>query len=448
MSEYHDVRPTAAPDSAISEEETTTPTSAGTTSALIFALIFATVAFVSGVSIGTQGQEQTAGLFSFFTSDAAEPKPDEVDLEEFWEVWGLMEEKFAAASSSEPVSREERIEGAINGLVGSYGDAYSVYLPPADAAAFDEDISGNFSGVGMEVGMREGVVTVISPLPGTPADEAGILAGDIIVRIDGTSTERMSIDEAVKLIRGEKGAEVTLTIAREGETDFLEISIVRDNIDIPTIDTEVRDEIFIVSLYSFNAVAEVRMQQALQEFVQSDAEKLVLDLRGNPGGFLQSAVGISSFFLPTGTVIVTEEFSDDRADKVFRSQGKVVRSFDEEDFVVLVDGGSASASEIVAGALAENGVATLVGSQTFGKGSVQELVNLDSGASLKVTVARWLTPNGTSISEGGITPEVEVERTAEERLNNVDPQLDAAIEVLRGTYEPPATSTPDVEAAN
>jgi carboxyl-terminal processing protease len=242
----------------------------------------------------------------------------------------------------------------------------------------------------------------------------------------------MTIDEAVKRIRGEKGTEVALKVAREGEMSLLDISITRDNITIPTVETEERDGVFVISLYSFNALAEAKMQQALREYMRSERNKLVLDLRGNPGGFLQSAIGIASYFLPTGKVVVKENFGDTRPEQVFRSQGRVVSEFTPENLVVLVDGGSASASEIVAGALRAHDVATLLGTQTFGKGSVQELVGLDSGASLKVTIARWLTPDNTSISDGGLEPEIEVERTPQQRLDGEDPQLDAAIDFLNG----------------
>lgn len=416
-----------------STPETTTPLSTQAYLGIVFSLVFAIVAFFSGVSVGTNNGMQTANIFSFFQSDpdvvVAEEYPE---LDEFWRVWDLMEDKFAHATTSDSVSDDERVHGAIQGLVNSYGDSYSVYLPPQDAETFGEDISGNFSGVGMEVGMRNGMITIISPLPDTPADNAGVLAGDVIAEIDGESTEDMTVDEAVKRIRGEKGTEVVLQIAREGEMSFLEIPIERDKITIPTIETEQRDDIFIISLYSFNALAEAKMQEALREFVSSDAENLVLDLRGNPGGYLQSAIGIASYFLPTGKVVVKESFGDDRPDQLFRSQGRVIGDFNPNNFVVLVNGGSASASEIVAGALAEHDVATLLGTQTFGKGSVQELIDIDSGASLKVTVARWLTPGGTSISNGGLEPEIEVERTPQQRLDGEDPQLDAAIDYLLG----------------
>ena len=418
------------------EQQAQQTASSGAAPALVFALVFATVAFFSGLSIGTSNQTQAASLFSFFQSDSEPAAEETADLSEFWRVWDLMEEKFAASTSTEPLSVEDRINGAINGLVGSYGDSYSVYLPREDAESFSDDISGNFSGVGMEVGMRDGAIAVIAPLPDTPAEEAGVMAGDIIVEIDGESTERMTIDEAVKRIRGDRGSEVVLTIAREGEMELLDIAITRDNIEIPTIDTELEDGVFVISLYSFNAVAEQRMQEALREYSNSGADKLVLDLRGNPGGFLQSAVNIASFFLPTGNVIVREEFGDGRDDRVFRSQGRTIQDFTAEDMVILVDRGSASASEIVAGALSEHGKATLIGAQTFGKGSVQELVDLPSGASLKVTVARWVTPDGTSISEGGLTPEIEVARTAEQRVADEDPQLDVARQFLLGTFDP------------
>ncbi len=429
---YHDIEPKFLTEEPVSESsvdlEVQAGRSGGSAWALFVALLFGVTAFFAGITLGLNQQAQTASIFSLFAST---PKPVEtVDMTEFWRVWDLMDEKFATASSTELPSVEERIHGAINGLVGSFGDPYSVFLPPQDAESFSENIAGNFGGVGMEVGLRNNLVTVIAPLPDTPAERAGVLAGDIITAIDGESTERMSIDEAVKRIRGEKGTEVTLTIAREGELELLEISIRRDTITIPTVDTEVIEDVFVISLYSFNAQAEAMMQEALREYVRGGYQKLVLDVRGNPGGFLQSAIAISSFFLPTGTPIVSEEFSDGRRNRVFRSQGRLIQNFTPESMVVLIDGGSASASEIVAGALSEHGYATLLGTQTFGKGSVQELIPLATGSSLKVTIARWVTPNGVSISDGGLSPEIEVRRTPQQRLEGEDPQLVAAIDYL------------------
>jgi len=400
------------------------------------AFLFAIGAFFSGLQVG-QGAfpeaGQTANIFSIFSSKPVEAAPDnKPDLNEFWKVWDLLGEKFATGSSSAPLTDEDKVRGAIEGLVGSYGDPYTVYFPPKEASAFDENISGNFSGVGMEVGLREKLITVIAPLVGTPAEQAGILAGDVIVKINATSTENMNIDEAVSLIRGEKGTVVNLKIFREGEKDFLEIPVTRDTINIPTVKTEKVGDTFVIAIYSFNAIVEEQMQTALKEYIESKAKTLVIDLRGNPGGYLQSAVNIASYFLPAGKVVVQESFSDNEKDEVFRSRGPQLKEFTPQNLVVLVDNGSASASEILAGALQDHGVATILGTQTFGKGSVQELIKLDDNSSVKITVARWLTPNGTSISKAGLTPNIVISRTPENRMDEEDPQKDAAIDFLKG----------------
>jgi carboxyl-terminal processing protease len=404
--------------------------------AVFLAFAFAFGAFLSGMQFGkgAEAYQQTASLFSFFgveevEGDVISQKPD---LEEFWNVWELLEEKYATGSTTIQISVEDRLEGAIEGLVNSYGDPYTLYLPPIDSAAFNEGISGNFSGVGMEVGIRDRLVTVISPLKGTPAQLSGILSGDVIIKIDDISTEDMRIDEAVKLIRGEKGTVVNLQIFRAGEQEFIDIPITRDTIDVPTVKTEQIDDIFIIALYSFNAVAESQMQDALQEYLNSGAMSLVIDVRGNPGGYLQSAVSISSYFLPAGKIIVKEQFGDSSKDDVFRSRGRQIQTFTPESLVVLVDQGSASAAEILAGALQDHEVATVIGQQTYGKGSVQELVELENGSSLKVTIARWLTPNGTSISEGGLTPDIVISLSQANRIAEEDPQKDAAVRFLSG----------------
>lgn len=399
------------------------------------ALILATSAFFSGLhfgsSAGTTPENLKASVFSSFFGPSVTPD-ENADLTEFWRVWNLLEEKFVVASSSEELTTEERIRGAIGGLVESYDDPYTVFLPPSEAEAFEENISGNFSGVGMEVGIRDGYVTVIAPLPDTPAEQAGVLAGDTVVKIDDKNTDGMNIDEAVKLIRGEVGTEVVLTVFREGEAEFIEIPIIRDTINIPTINTEIDGDIFIIKLYSFNAISEVKMQEALREYVRSGKDKLILDLRGNPGGYLQSAVSIASYFLPAGKVIVREDFGNGEKEELYRSQGKTLREYAPKDMVVLIDGGSASASEILAGALSQHGFATLVGDTTFGKGSVQELVELPDGSSLKVTIARWLTPDGTSISNGGLEADIQVKRTPQQRMAGADPQLEAALMFIHG----------------
>ncbi len=392
------------------------------------AMLLATATFFSGLHLGG-GMKLEANLASLFRPETL--ADDSVDLSRFWRVWNILEEKYVVSTTTDPVTRESRIEGAISGLVDSYGDPYTIYMPPEEATMFGQEIAGNFSGVGMEVGIREEMVTVIAPLPNTPAEKAGVIAGDVLIKIDGKSTEGMNTDEAVRLIRGEQGTTVTLTIFREGEEEFREIAIVRDTIVIPTSKTDVRDNAFIISLYSFNALAEAEMQNALRAFVKSGKENLILDLRGNPGGYLESAVSIASYFLPVGKVIVRENFGEGIDEQLYRSSGKELGNRAPKKFIVLIDGGSASASEILAGALKEHGVATLIGDTTFGKGSVQELVELEDGSSLKITIARWLTPNGNSISEGGLKPDIEIKRTPQDRVDNVDPQLDAALDFLK-----------------
>lgn len=399
------------------------------------AVLLALAAFFSGLHIGSGGSIKSpmeAGLLTFFSS-WSEPNK-EADLNEFWRVWNLLEKKFVASTSTDPVTVSDRINGAIEGLVGSYGDPYTLFLPPEDAAEFAEDIGGEFSGVGMEVGLRNGLITVIAPLSDSPAEKAGVLSGDVVVKIDGTATDGMSIEEAVRLIRGEQGSKVTLTIYREGELEFKDIEITRDLITIPTVDTEVKNGVYIIRLYNFNALSETKMQEALDAYKRGRYKKLILDLRGNPGGYLQSAIAIAGYFLPEGSAVVREHFGENIEEQVYRSQGKKVANFNPDNLVVLIDGGSASASEILAGALSEQKVATTIGTKTFGKGSVQELIKLPSGASLKVTVARWLTPNGISLSEDGLDPMVKISRTPQQVVADEDPQEAAALEWLSGNH--------------
>lgn len=414
------------------------------------ALLLAIGAFVSGVHVSAvaySGEAQTASIFSLFTratEATGVTTANRPDLAEFWEVWDLLDDRFIAASSTKVVSTEEKLYGAIEGMVRAYGDPYTVFLPPAESEAFTEDISGNFSGIGMEVGNRDGVITVIAPLVDTPAERAGLLSGDLILKIDGESTEGMAIDEAVRRIRGEKGTTVTLSVFREGDLEIKEISVVRDTITVPTVKTEQEGDVFIISLYSFNALAEEKMREALQAYVKSGATKMVLDLRGNPGGYLQSSVEIASFFLPTGKIVVRERHGEAAEDKLYRSLGRTLGDRAPTQMVVLVDGGSASAAEILAGALSEHGYATVIGTNTFGKGSVQDLLPVENGSLLKVTIARWFTPNGRSISDGGLKPDIVIERTPEDRLADIDPQRTAALDFLAGKAVGEAVSETEI----
>ena len=354
-----------------------------------------------------------------------------VDFSPFWKAWQIINEKYVATNSTttERVSDQTRVWGAIAGMTESLGDPYTTFFPPAESKSFAEEISGNFEGVGMEVGIRDNILTVVAPLKGTPAYRAGIKSGDKVVKIDNTLTNKLSTEEAIKLIRGKKGTEVRLTIVRDGVKDPLEIKVTRDVIDIPTIDTETKGDVFIIRLYNFSAISANLFRGALRTFVESGKSKLIIDLRGNPGGYLEAAIDMASWFLPVGKTVVKEDFRNAQDAQVYRSKGYNIFN-DNLKMVVLIDGGSASASEILAGALHENGVATLVGAQSFGKGSVQELIPVTGDTSIKVTIAKWLTPNGTSISHNGITPDFAVKLDEKEFLKGADTQLNKALEIL------------------
>ncbi len=358
--------------------------------------------------------------------------PSGVDFSKFWQAWSLLNNNFVQTHASNTIpTDEEKVYGAIKGLTESYGDPYTVFLPPQQAQSFNEQIKGSFGGVGMELGQRQGSLTVVAPLKGSPAEAAGIRSGDIVTGIDGLASEALAVDDAVGKIRGPVGTKVEISIKRAGEREPLVFKITRQTIQIPIINSYHRaDGIYVIELYSFSENSSELFRSALRSFFESGDTKLILDLRGNPGGYLQAAVEMASYFLPVGDTVVTEDFKGKQTNVVHRSLGYNVFANKKLSMAILIDQGSASASEILAGALSQQGVAKLVGTRSFGKGSVQQLIELGGGAELKVTVARWLTPNGTSISDGGLTPDIKVERTPEQVAAGKDPQKDAAVSWL------------------
>ena len=367
---------------------------------------------------------------------------DAADFNQFWKAWNIINDKYVP-TKHKAVSNQEKVWGAIGGLASSLGDPYTYFMPPQEKTLFEQDVKGSFGGVGMQIGVKDGVLTVIAPLKGSPSERAGIKKGDKVYRIDGATTTNMSVDKALYLIRGEVGKSVHLSLIREGVKTPIEVSVVREVIAVPTVDTEKKGDVFIIHLYGFPATGADLFRNALREFVQSGSNKLVLDLRGNPGGYLEVAVDMASWFLPEGRVVVSEEEKTGLG-QVYRSKGYNVFG-DKFHFVILIDGGSASAAEILSGALSQHGVATLVGTKSFGKGSVQELIPITDDTSLKITIARWITPNGTNLSAGGLDPDVKVDYTKEDADAGRDPQMDKAIEILRSGVFPKAgdaTTTP------
>ncbi|MFC1756817.1 S41 family peptidase [Patescibacteria group bacterium] len=392
----------------------------------VFAAIIIAV-FFAGVFLGYQNRPEVDKITSLLNKEDLMVLNNEqqFDFSSFWKTWSAVQEKYV---SNDELDKQEMIWGSIAGLVASLDDPYSVFFPPKESEIFESTVRGDFEGVGMEIGARDGILTVVSPLKGTPAHRAGMKAGDKVLKIEEIFTSDLTIDEAVQLIRGERGTKVTLTVLREEIEEPFQVEITRDRINIPVIETSIKDGgIFVIELYSFSGKSTDSFRGALREFVGSDTNKLILDLRGNAGGYLESAIDIASWFLPIGEVVAREQFGDGE-EQLYRSKGYDI--FKDLPMVILVNEGSASASEIVAGALREHGKATLIGKKTYGKGSVQELIPIANGSSIKLTIARWLTPEGVSISKNGLEPDIEVEYSIEEFEAGLDPQMDKAIEVL------------------
>ena len=379
------------------------------------------LAFFAGTYVGG-GQSSSANSSLTDTSALTQEQ-----FSSYWKAWHILDEKFVTAASTSP---QDRVWGSIQGLAASYGDPYTVFFPPVEAKAFAEDIAGNFEGVGMEIGIKDKQLQVVTPIKNSPADRAGVKSGDLILKIDDKITTDISVDAAVKLIRGKKGTVVKILFLTKGSTKPIERAIVRDVIDIPTLETGTKPGgIFTIRLYSFTAQSADLFRNALREFVLSGNNKLILDLRGNPGGYLDAAWDMASWFLPAGATVVTEDFGKNGNPNVFRSKGYNIFTKNLH-MIILADSGSASAAEILAGALQEHGVAKILGTKTFGKGSVQQLVPITNNTSLKVTIARWLTPNGHNLSHDGLEPDYKIEFTEKDVQDKRDVQMNKAVELL------------------
>lgn len=394
-----------------------------------------------------------AGFFlGNMASAYSQNKDSSIDMKTFWKVWDILDNEFVTTkhkdklgqeisttttSEFEGLSKEDRrIYGAIKGMVDSEEDPYTTFFTPQEAKSFETEIKGSFDGIGMEVGKKDDVITVIAPLPGSPSEKAGLKTGDKIIKINDKTTLDMSVDEAVKIIRGPKGTDVTIQVYRDGVDKPIDFKITRDTIQLPTLDKfyDTKTGIYTIKVYSFSEQVNSLFKTAMQEFALSKSDKLIIDLRGNPGGYLESAVDMSSYFIPSGKVVVSQDYGEKKKIEQLRSLGYDLLKNKNVKVVVLVDGGSASASEIVAGALQDYKAATIIGEKTFGKGSVQEYIKITAKTGLKVTIARWLTPNGNSISVSGLSPDIEVKKatstTMEQIIKRTDNQYMKAVEFL------------------
>jgi carboxyl-terminal processing protease len=371
--------------------------------------------------------EETFLSFSETNVDRVSGDPS-LDFSLFWRVWDLVKEKYV---DSDTLDVRDMEYGAIQGMLSATGDPYTHFFDPQTSKEFAEDLSGEFEGIGAKLEMKNQLITVVAPLKESPAEKSGMRAGDVIVTVDGENVTEMSLEEAVSKMRGPKDSEVVIGVVREDSPEIKELTIIRDTIHVESVTLETKDDIAIMTISQFGDTTSQEFRLAVSRLKTEQPNGLIIDLRNNPGGRLTAANEMSSMMLPPGKVIVIEE----------NSQGKQKETLSETyntaflrdiPTVILINKGSASASEIFAGALSyhrEN--VTLVGVTSFGKGSVQELIPLPQKTSAKITVAKWLTPGGEHIDQKGITPDVEVPMTEEDYDEGRDVQLDKALEVLQ-----------------
>lgn len=355
------------------------------------------------------------------------PQPEEIDFSLFWDSYSKLKQKFI---NPEKIDTQKIVYGAISGMAKTLDDPYTAFFDPTEAERFLQDLSGSFEGIGVEVGLKKDQLTVISPLEGTPGKKAGLKPGDLILEINGKSTYDMTTEEAVSLIRGPKGTDVDLTIYRTNWSKSKSIKITRDVINIPPMDWELKEgNVAYMRVYQFDDVLSSDFEKAALEILASPAKKIILDLRNNPGGYLEVSQDLAGWFLQSGKTVTIEDLGKGEEQKIFKAKGN--SNLSDYPIVVLINQGSASASEILAGALRDNRDVKLIGMKSFGKGSVQEVINLNGGSFLKITVAKWLTPKGQSISEVGLEPDIKVEITDQDAEQGKDPQLEKALEIIR-----------------
>ncbi|MCY4081290.1 MAG: S41 family peptidase [Caldilineaceae bacterium] len=396
---------------------------------LLAAAVIFSVGSAMGFAIGRlSNADDTAGSTVIAAETDRALAPNDLDI--FWEAMELVEEDFYG----ELPAPNERSYGAIRGVLETLDDRNTGFLAPDEATSFMESIEGSFEGIGamVEWAEDEGAVRIIEPFEDQPAWNAGIRPGDLIIAINGQDVAELTgLNEAINRIKGPKGTEVHLTVRREGLDEPLEFPVTRALIDVPVVESEIygdNDEYAYVALKRFSVDASKKLRDELENLLTDDTQGLIFDLRSNPGGLLREAIRVASIFLEDERVLI-ERFSDG-TEEIYNTEGSALVP-DDLPLIVLVNGGSASASEIVAGALQDVERARLLGETTFGKGSVQLPHTLSDDSLLRVTIALWYTPSDRSIDDTGLEPDIFVERTIEQRENEEDPQLDRALELLR-----------------
>lgn len=396
---------------------------------LIIGLLIILSSFIIGYKKGKNNQDATSNFFPInktIIENRFAPDEKSVDFSLFWKVWDTLKTKYVDNSN---LNAQNLVYGAIKGMLKATGDPYTTFFDPEETKSFAEDIEGSFEGIGAELGMKDNILTIIAPLENSPAERAGLRAGDKIIKIGEKTTTDMNVYEAVDLIRGEKGTEIKLTIFRQGDKDSQEIKIIRDVIEIKSVKLEFKENnIAYLKINKFGEETAKEFDRAINEIILKDSKGLVLDLRNNPGGLLDRTITIASRLMPKGKTIVIEEDGHGKRNYLNTIGGNKLSSLPT---AILINEGSASAAEILAGAMHDNRGVKLIGKKTFGKGSVQELINFPKFSSAKITIAKWLTPNGDYIMEKGISPDIEINYTDDDFNNNKDPQLDKAIETIK-----------------
>jgi len=398
---------------------------------ILFIISFIILIFASGYKLGehnTKSNKIEKPLYNIFNVNN-KAKEKNIDFSLFWETWDKIEQKFIDKNK---LNSKKMFYGAIKGMVASLDDPYTFFLTPEENKQSKDDLQGKFEGIGAQLGIKDNRIIVVAPLKNSPAEKAGVKAGDFINKVDNNSTKEWKLTYAVSKIRGPKGTKVKLTLERDGKE--FEIIITRDQINVSSIEISFEKNTAILKINQFGENTINEWDKAIFEiknkWIKREIKGIILDLRDNPGGYLEASIYLASEFLPLGKLVVSQESTNS-----MKKDYKVLRQGELLDIplVVLINKGSASASEILAGALRDHKRAKIVGEKSFGKGSIQEAVDLKEGAGIHITIAKWILPQGDWINNKGIEPEIKIENNIKEGntlTRDEDKQLDKAIEIL------------------